>query len=658
MDPLRPLADLSLDAPKYWKPAPLPPGKTPLGTLNYLPDDVLLEHVLPRAITKKFLAGFSHTCSTALELSCVLATTIDDAHIARRRHAERGAVFRRGAGAPPLPPAFNEQQLRAAGSFLQSLRNNNPQERAVACASQRDWRGAENAWREATQRWPERETTHSGLGWALYSQGRHSEAGAAYGRALALEPDHAASHRGLGLTYFAQGRHDAAAKSLERALTLRPCDADGYGVAVLVSLSRGAGEVAEAYAHKWLALLPRSSEGYQGLGKALCMQRKWRAAEAAFRRALGCKPGYADAYRGLGQALYHQHRHLEAAQAFTDALALRPTDAVSCFGLGLAYRACGELERAAEALQRTCRLAPYMASAWKERSQLAQVRGEVDAAAWMSAIERCLSGVQANSNDEATIRTLGMLLNQHGHPGAAEPHLRRASRVSANDAVVQFHLGTALLQTGNPVEGTATLRGAIALRPTALGDLHHFAVAQLARQSGVVAEIALALVRELGGPGAAVQSHLGEAFMLQQRYEEALLQFRAAAALDAHSVPALYGLGMVYGQLDRPLEQAAALNRLLEIEPRHPTAWRQYGVALNRLGHSSEAEDCLQQAIELAGYDDLPAAYSALGNLYLGQGRFDEAASAYRAALSYDEGDAEARQVLADAMAHQADGAA
>lgn len=146
--------------------------------------------------------------------------------------------------------------------------------------------------------------------------------------------------------------------------------------------------------------------------------------------------------------------------------------------------------------------------------------------------------------------------------------------------------------------------------------------------------------------------------MLQQRHEEALVQFRAAFALDAHSVQALYGLGMVYGQLDRPLEQAAVLNTLLGLEPRHPTAWRPYGIALDRLGRIAEAEDCLHQAIELADYDDLPAAYSALGHLYLGQGRFDEAASAYRSALSYDEGDAEARQVLANVMAQQASGGA
>lgn len=653
MDPLRPLADLRLNAPRYLVPAPLPPGETPLGALSRLPDDVLLEHVLPRATTKKFLAGFSRTCAAALELSCVLATTIDDAEIARRRHAEHGSIFRRKTGAPPLSLVFGEVQTRAAAKFLQMLRDSNPQERAVARAAERDWRGAENAWRQALQRWPERETIHGGLGWALYRQGRYSEAGAAYGRALALDPAHAASHRGLGLTYFAQGRNDAAAISLARALTLRPYDADGYGVAAVVSLSRGAGELAEKYSRKLLALLPRSSDGYQGLGKALCMQSQWQAAEAAFGQAIDCRPGYADAYRGLGQAIFHQHRHLEAAQAFLDALSFRPADAQSYFGLGLAYQACGELDQAAGALERACSLSPSTATAWRVRSEVAQARGEPQAAAWMSAIERCLNGVQANPNDVVGIRTLGTLFNQHGYPGAAEPHLRRASRAFANDAVVQFHLGAALLQIGRFEEGTETLRGALALRPTMLEALHEFAVGQLACKNGVVAEWALTLVLEVGGPAVIVHANLGEAFVLQGRYEQALVSFRAALALDAFSVPALLGLGTVYGQLDRPREQAAALDRLVALEPSHPTAWRLYGIALDRLGRATEAEACLHRAIEFADFDELPAAYSAFGHLCIGQGRFDEAASAYRTALSYDEGDAEARQVLADVMAQQ-----
>ena len=635
-------------------PAPLPPGKAPLGALSRLPDDVLLTHVLPRAATKKFLAGFPRTCAAAFELSCAMATTIEDTQLARRRHAELGSLHRRGTGAPPLPAIFGEPQTRGAAKFLQMLRDSNPQERAVACEMERDWRGAEAAWRQAARRWPERETIHSRLGWALYAQGNYSEAGAAYGRALALDPDHAASHRGLGLTYFAQGHIDAAALSLQRALARQPDDADGYGVAAMVSLSRGAGEAAEEYSHKLLALLPRSSSGYQGLGKALCMQGRWQPAEAAFRRAIDCRPGYADAYRGLGQAIYHQHRYLEATRAFLDALSLRPADAQSSYGLGLAYRACGELEQAAGALERACRLSPSMVAAWRTRSEVAQDRRELQAAAWMSAIERCLNGVQANPNDEVGIRTLGTLLSQHGYPGAAEPHLRRASRAFENDAVVQFHLGTALLQNGHFDEGTEALRAALALRPTTLEALQNFAVEELACGSGVAAELVLTLVLEVGGPNLFVQANLGEAFVLQGRYEQALESFLAADALDADSVPALLGLGTVYGQLDRPMLQVAALDRLVALEPSHPVAWRLYGIALDRLGRVAEAEACLHRAIEFATFDELPAAYSAFGQLCIGQGRIDEAASAFRTALSYDEADAEARQILADVMAQQA----
>jgi tetratricopeptide (TPR) repeat protein len=83
------------------------------------------------------------------------------------------------------------------------------------------------------------------------------------------------------------------------------------------------------------------------------------------------------------------------------------------------------------------------------------------------------------------------------------------------------------------------------------------------------------------------------------------------------------------GELQEPLEIYGDLTR---VDPSSYANWFNYGAVLARLGRISEAENALQQAINIDG--KLPNAYQELVSLYEKGGRNDQAAANYERGLN------------------------
>jgi tetratricopeptide (TPR) repeat protein len=81
----------------------------------------------------------------------------------------------------------------------------------------------------------------------LHKQGRLTEAGAEYERALALAPDDAELHLRRGAVAVTEGRHDLALERLERALQLKPDYASAYELLGLMSFLHG--DIQTTWAH-------------------------------------------------------------------------------------------------------------------------------------------------------------------------------------------------------------------------------------------------------------------------------------------------------------------------------------------------------------------------------------------------------------------------
>ena len=92
----------------------------------------------------------------------------------------------------------------------------------LALSKQREWRRAEEAYRDALRGAPTLAPAWNGLGYTLRQQGKYEESIRAYYEALRLRPGYPEALEYLGEAYVKLGRVDDARRVLDR---LRPLDA-------------------------------------------------------------------------------------------------------------------------------------------------------------------------------------------------------------------------------------------------------------------------------------------------------------------------------------------------------------------------------------------------------------------------------------------------
>jgi Flp pilus assembly protein TadD len=122
------------------------------------------------------------------------------------------------AAEPAVPPAAEAPDAATAepeGPSIDAL-----VARAQLCATKQDWTQAEEVFRAALDKDPERADAWRGLGYVLRKQGHADDARAAYEKALELPPVDPETLLGLGETYVAVGRTADANALLERLRTV------------------------------------------------------------------------------------------------------------------------------------------------------------------------------------------------------------------------------------------------------------------------------------------------------------------------------------------------------------------------------------------------------------------------------------------------------
>ena len=122
-----------------------------------------------------------------------------------------------------------------------------------------------------------------------------------------------------------------------------------------------------------------------------------------------------------------------------------------------------------------------------------------------------------------------------------------------------------------------------------------------------------------------------EAFANQQRFDEALREYRNALQLDANFAQAHSGIGMVYWKMGRIDDAIDALQKALALNGDILQAHAVMGILLSQRGQDEEAITHYKKAIELDPKS--PHAYLGLGNTYHAQFKFNLALKTYTQAL-------------------------
>ena len=128
------------------------------------------------------------------------------------------------------------------------------------------------------------------------------------------------------------------------------------------------------------------------------------------------------------------------------------------------------------------------------------------------------------------------------------------------------------------------------------------------------------------------------------RWEDAAAHCHAALALDDENPNALYQLGVIALHAKRPENAVAFLSRATRRARREPALFNAYGVALDALGHHDQAARAFRRAISLkAGF---AAAHRNLGASLAALGDGGAALVALRRAIALDPGDARAHGTM------------
>ncbi len=146
-------------------------------------------------------------------------------------------------------------------------------------------------------------------------------------------------------------------------------------------------------------------------------------------------------------------------------------------------------------------------------------------------------------------------------------------------------------------------------------------------------------------------SNLGVAQKLQNKTDEAVLNFRKALQLDPDFASAHDNLGIVLDDQGKTDEAIEHFRRAIEINPKFVKAHNNLGVALLKQGKTDEAVEHFLQALQMK--PDFARPYNNLGLARVKQGKLDEAVAAYFKALQLNPKLAEAQLNLGDALLKQ-----
>ncbi len=275
---------------------------------------------------------------------------------------------------------------------------------------------------------PNLDIVHTSLGDLYFSTGRHTDAAAAYQRALEIEPPSVDALRGLGLTYQRLNRLDEAEASMQMAVDIHPGAAAAYNSFGVFLFQTGRYADAAIQYEYAVALEPENSAYRTNLASAYMLQGNFTSAASNFQRAIDIRPTKTT-YSNLGLMHYYLGDYEAAIESHLNSVELGPDDYLAKSNLGDALWAAGQTEQA-----------------------------QVEFAA---AKDLALAALQVNPNDPLTLMDLAWIDTGLGEHEEAREYIDRAKDIIPNDPYVHYIEGLMLNRLGDTAGAIEALRTAV-----------------------------------------------------------------------------------------------------------------------------------------------------------------------------------------------------
>jgi serine/threonine protein kinase/tetratricopeptide (TPR) repeat protein len=215
----------------------------------------------------------------------------------------------------------------------------------------------------------------------------------------------------------------------------------------------------------------------------------------------------------------------------------------------------------------------------------------------------------------------------------AEANCRRALALTSDIAETHICLGDVYNEQGQYQFAAGEFQKAVSLDKSEINALRGLADADEKLGNSPAAEATYRQAINLRPQYWAGYNWLGAFYYRQARYAEAVQMFQQVVALAPQNFQGYYNLGAMYSLQGKYSDSIQVLKRSLEIRPTLE-AYSNLGTALFALRRFSEAAEMYQQALKLDDYRD-SLTWGNLGDaLYWAPGHRQEAAAAYRKAIS------------------------
>jgi tetratricopeptide (TPR) repeat protein len=504
----------------------------------------------------------------------------------------------------------------------------------LALAGQERFDDAIEQYRKAAALWetngsPDRKLALHNWANALRSKKLYEESAKKYGEAIAADPDFASAYNNLGLALAGQELFDDAIDQYRKAAAL--WETTGFPDRKLAlhnwANALRSKKLYEESAKKYgeaIAADPNFASAYNNLGLALADQERFDDAIEQYRKAaeLWETTGFPDrkiALHNWANALRSKKLYEESAKKYGEAIAADPNFALVYNDLGLAL---ADQERFDDAIDQ-----------YRKAAALWETTGSPDR---KIALHNWANALRSKKLYEESAKKYGEAIAADLNFASAYNNLglALAGQGRFDDAIEQYRKAAALWETtGSPHHKLALHNWANALRSKKLYE-------ESAKKYGeaIAADPNFALA----------YNGLGLALADQERFDDAIEQFRKATALcettgSADRKDALHGWADALRSKKLYEESAKKYDEAIAADPNFALAYNGLGLALAGQERFEDAIEQYSKAAalwETAKSDDRKFALWNWGRALLEQERFDDAIAKYAQATTVARNDA------------------
>jgi cellulose synthase operon protein C len=355
---------------------------------------------------------------------------------------------------------------------------------------------AETSLRDAIQRFPLRPELRLLLADQLASASQLKEAGEAVDAALRIDPRHVralsarfsleaiqrqwpaarataerlkevAPQQPVGSLRLAQalaatGQGGAALKEVLSAVERFPTSDDAWIGLTELAVAQGQPDVAIGRLKASVEARPQFMVAHLLLANLLLGQKDVAGAEAVLRAAIKVEPGLVAGYLNLARIQRMQGRINDSIALLEAGVRARPDDPALVTELASAHEAAGSMASAIATLEAAHARNPANDVI---ANNLASMLSAESADAARLERARTIAARFSGSDNAYFLDTLGRILYLQGRDAEAVPLLRKAVTLAPEIPILKYHLGMALVRSGDRQAGQALLRDALAASP-------------------------------------------------------------------------------------------------------------------------------------------------------------------------------------------------